>query len=91
MDKLCFTVTVFATVGFGEIVATSQTVRGMVTVQMILDLVVIGAVVKVFFGAVQIARGQSSPDAPVVPRVGESKTPDVPASPDRSVPPGPTS
>lgn len=61
MDMLYFTVTVFSTVGFGDIVATGQTVRGMVTVQMILDLIVIGAVVKVFLGAVQIARGEHAP------------------------------
>ena len=65
MDMLYFTVTVFATVGFGDIVATGQMVRGMVTAQMILDLIVIGAVFKLFLGAVQIARGeQPSPRPP---------------------------
>lgn len=59
MDMLYFTVTVFATVGFGDIVPTGQTLRGLVTFQMVLDLIVIGAVVKVFLGAVQKAR--SSP------------------------------
>jgi voltage-gated potassium channel len=56
MDMLYFTVTVFATVGFGDIVPTGQVLRGLVTFQMILDLIVIGAVVKVFVGAVQKAR-----------------------------------
>jgi voltage-gated potassium channel len=67
-DALYFTVTVFATVGFGDITATSQLTRMLVTVQMILDLIVLGAVVRVFFGAVRIARGASAvADADVSP------------------------
>jgi uncharacterized membrane protein YkvA (DUF1232 family) len=54
-DALYFTVTVFATVGFGDITATSQLVRGLVTVQMLLDLAVLGLLIRVFFGAVQEA------------------------------------
>jgi voltage-gated potassium channel len=54
-DALYFTVTVFATVGFGDITATSQLARVLVTVQMLVDLVVLGAVIRVFFGAVQEA------------------------------------
>lgn len=54
-DSLYFTVTVFATVGFGDIVATSQSARSMVTAQMILDLVLIGAVIRAFVQAVKIA------------------------------------
>jgi hypothetical protein len=50
-----FTVTVFTTVGFGDITATSQLARALVTVQMLLDLIVIGLVIRVFFGAVQHA------------------------------------
>jgi voltage-gated potassium channel len=56
LDAFYFTVTVFATVGFGDITATSQTGRVLVTVQMILDLIILGAVVRVFVGAVQFAR-----------------------------------
>jgi voltage-gated potassium channel len=55
-DALYFTVTVFATVGFGDISATSQKARIIVTVQMILDLIVIGLVVRLFLSAVQHAR-----------------------------------
>jgi voltage-gated potassium channel len=54
-DALYFTVTVFATVGFGDITATSQLARVLVTVQMLVDLVVLGVVIRVFFGAVQEA------------------------------------
>ena len=56
-DSLYFTVTVFATVGFGDITATSQAARVVVIAQMLLDLLVLGLVVKVFLGAVEIGRG----------------------------------
>jgi len=56
-DSLYFTVTVFATVGFGDITATSQVARVAVVAQMILDLLVLGLVVKVFVGAVETGRG----------------------------------
>jgi FlaA1/EpsC-like NDP-sugar epimerase len=55
LDALYFTVTVFTTVGFGDITATSELARGVVTVQMLLNLLVIGLGVRVFFGAVQEA------------------------------------
>lgn len=55
-DSLYFTVTVFATVGFGDITAVSQTARLAVTVQMILDLLVLGLGIQVFIGAVRRAR-----------------------------------
>lgn len=61
-DSLYFTVTVFATVGFGDIVATSHTARSLVTVQMVLDLILLGAVIRAFVEAVRMAR--SSPAAP---------------------------
>ena len=57
-DSLYFTVTVFATVGFGDITATSQVARVAVIVQMLLDLLVLGLVVKVFLGAVEKGRGR---------------------------------
>lgn len=55
-DALYFTVTVFATVGFGDITAVSQHARLLVTVQMLLDLLILGLGVRVFLGAVQVAR-----------------------------------
>jgi len=57
-DALYFTITVFSSVGFGDIAATSQTARVLVMSQMILDLVVIGLVVRLFVGAVQHARSK---------------------------------
>jgi hypothetical protein len=57
-------VTTFATVGFGDITPASQFARGLVTVQMVLDLVVLGAVIRVFVSAVQLARQQSPATPP---------------------------
>ncbi|MET0414807.1 MAG: potassium channel family protein [Actinoplanes sp.] len=61
-DALYFTVTVFATVGFGDISATSQIARRLVTAQMILDLLVLGLGIRVFVGAVQRGRQRQAPD-----------------------------
>jgi voltage-gated potassium channel len=56
-DSLYFTVTILATVGFGDITAISQAARVVVIGQMMLDLLVLGLVVKVFVGAVEGGRG----------------------------------
>jgi hypothetical protein len=61
-DALYFTVTVFSTVGFGDITAVSQSARVVVTVQMVLDLAALGLVVRAFVSAVQTARQQAAPD-----------------------------
>lgn len=50
---LYFTVTVFATVGFGDIVAASNPMKLLVTVQMLLNLVVFGLVIRVITSAAQ--------------------------------------
>jgi hypothetical protein len=60
-DTLYFTVTVFSTVGFGDITALSQTARLVVTVQMLLNLLALGLVVRAFAGAVQHARQKEPP------------------------------
>ena len=59
-DALYFTVTVFATVGFGDITAVSQSARLVVTTQMLLDLLALGLVVRVFAWTVQLARQQAT-------------------------------
>ncbi|WP_051452069.1 potassium channel family protein [Actinospica robiniae] len=56
LDSLYFTVTVFGTVGFGDITAVSQTARAIVTVQMLFDFLFLGVAVRVIAGAVQIGR-----------------------------------
>lgn len=69
-DSLYFTVTVFATVGFGDIAPVSGAARVIVTMQMLVDLVVIGVLAKVVLGAVQVsvrrrtAAGRRAPDGP---------------------------
>ncbi len=46
---LYFTVTVFATVGFGDIAAATNPMKLVVTVQMILNLIVLGVLVRTLF------------------------------------------
>ncbi|MEU6309662.1 potassium channel family protein [Streptomyces sp. NPDC047014] len=53
-DAIYFTVTVFATVGFGDIAPVSETGRVLVTVQMIADLAVVGVIAKALFGAMRV-------------------------------------
>jgi voltage-gated potassium channel len=65
-DALYFTVTVFATVGFGDITAKTEVARLVVTGQMMADLVVLGVGVKVLLGAVQRGR-QRQPTGTVPP------------------------
>ena len=59
-DSLYFTVTVFSTVGFGDITAVSQPARLLVTSQMILDLVVLGLGIRVLVDAVEVGRRQQN-------------------------------
>lgn len=57
---LYFVVTVFATVGFGDIVPTTDPVRLVVAAQMLLDLVFIGVVVRILVLAARRAVEQKS-------------------------------
>ena len=50
-DALYFTVTVFSTVGFGDITAKSETARVVLIVQMLADLAFLGAGIRVLVGA----------------------------------------
>jgi len=62
-DALYFTVTVFSTVGFGDITAKTETARLVVTGQMIADLVILGLAIKVIVGAVRRGRQRQPQDA----------------------------
>ncbi|WP_411103521.1 potassium channel family protein [Streptomyces sp. cmx-4-9] len=65
-DALYFTVTVFATVGFGDIAPINGTGRALVTVQMVADLILVGLIFKALFGAVRIGmRRQKAPYLPL--------------------------
>src|SRR5271166_288910 len=66
-DSVYFTVTTFATVGFGDITATTEAARLVVTGQMIADLVIIGVGLRVIMGAVQRGRQRRPGDAGPAP------------------------
>lgn len=55
-DALYFTMTIFASVGFGDITAQTEVTRLLVTGQMLLDLVLVGLGLQVLLGAVRRAR-----------------------------------
>ena len=55
-----YTVTVLTTVGFGDIVARSDTARIAVTIQMLLDLTLVAVIVKILFGRAQTTIGRRS-------------------------------
>jgi hypothetical protein len=52
-DALYFTITVFATVGFGDITPRTDLARVATMVQMLGDLLVVGLVLHVMVGAVK--------------------------------------
>ena len=71
-DAIYFTVTVFATVGFGDITAKAEVARLVVTGQMLADLIVLGLGVRVLLSAVQRGRQRSPPaPAPAPARPGD--------------------
>jgi hypothetical protein len=77
LDAMYFTVTVFSTVGFGDISATAPATRTAVMVQMVADLAILGVGLKILTGAVREARSRDVPsatpaDAPRSPDPGEA-------------------
>ena len=84
-DALYFTVTVFSTVGFGDIAPKSELARIVTMSQMLTGLIVLGLVAKVVFGAVQtaVARREGAADVrPTAPGRDDTQQPDARA--DRS-------
>jgi voltage-gated potassium channel len=53
---LYLVVTIFSTVGFGDITPEGDVARLVVSAQMLLDLVVIGAVVRLLTSAANVSR-----------------------------------
>lgn len=54
-DSLYFTITVFATVGFGDITPRTELARIITMIQMLTGLIVVGLVARILIGAVQTA------------------------------------
>lgn len=72
LDKtgaLYFTVSCFATVGFGDIVASSNPMRILVIIQMVLDLVLLGVVVKLFVNAARRGTATQREEQPSGPEI----------------------
>ncbi|GGX73918.1 potassium channel family protein [Streptomyces hiroshimensis] len=70
-DALYFTLTVFSTVGFGDITPHTEPARIMTMVQMVGDILLIGVAAHVVVGAVQSALARSQADGPP-PAAGQS-------------------
>ena len=67
-DGLYFTVTTFATVGYGDISPVTELARVVVTIQMVVGIIAVGLIAKVVLGAVNLARAHNSaPRSPAVP------------------------
>ena len=60
VDSLYFTITVFSTVGFGDIAPKLEAARIVAMVQMIGDLTLIGVIGKVLLGAVSLGMQRGS-------------------------------
>lgn len=65
LDAAYFTMTVFATVGFGDIVPVSSAARVTTTLQMVGDVIVVGFVAQVIVGAMRqgLRRREAESDA----------------------------
>ena len=63
VDAMYYSATVFTTVGFGDITAKSEAARVVVTIQMMLDLVIIGLVARLVVNAVKVGQRRQTPAA----------------------------
>jgi hypothetical protein len=66
LDALYFTVTVFATVGFGDISGISPEARAAVTIQMVADLLVIGFGLRIVTSAVHERRRRGGQETDLI-------------------------
>ena len=69
-DALYFTVTIFSTVGFGDLTAKTEAARLLVSAQMILDLIILGLGVRIILEAVE--RGRKRISSQTTTEVAES-------------------
>ena len=77
-DALYFTVTVFTTVGFGDIAPRSDLARILTMIQMLTGLVVVGLVAKILLDAVQTAVRRRESERPATAVPPDGRKPDVP-------------
>ncbi|HXV91909.1 MAG TPA: potassium channel family protein [Pseudonocardia sp.] len=77
-DALYFTVTVFATVGFGDIAPVTRTARVVTMTQMLVGLLTVGVVARLLLGAVQrsVDRRAAREPIPPVPSPSTAGEPD---------------
>ncbi|HET6257359.1 MAG TPA: ion channel [Pseudonocardia sp.] len=78
-DALYFTLTVFTTVGFGDITPKSELARIITMTQMVVGLIAVGLVARILFSAVQIAvarRNGAGPLGPAAPDHDDARQPD---------------
>jgi NAD/NADP transhydrogenase beta subunit len=91
-DALYFTMTVFATVGFGDITPTTEVARIITMTQMLVGILAVGLAAKMLVGAVQdaVARGPAAqrPSGGTAARAEQSSNSADVRSPS-SPPPGP--
>jgi voltage-gated potassium channel len=59
-DGLYFTVTTFATVGYGDITPRTELARVLVTVQMLVGLIAVGVFAKLVLGAARVAHERNT-------------------------------
>ena len=82
-DALYFVITVFSTVGFGDITPVSETARVVTTVQMLGNLILVGVIARVLLGAVQVGlRRKRGGDAGERPGDGHDDPAEGDAGPD---------
>ncbi|MEY9968392.1 hypothetical protein ABIA33_006476 [Streptacidiphilus sp. MAP12-16] len=79
LDALYFTVTVFSSVGFGDIVPRSEPARIVTMVQMLGDLLLVGVAVRILLGAVQVGLQRRTGSGPH----GDGSAADAPGDPAR--------
>ena len=80
-DALYFSVTVFTTVGFGDITAKSETARVVLIVQMIGDLALLGAGDGRSWGRCAAASNEDPAQAPAPEKPGHQLTPSLNTAP----------
>lgn len=63
LDSLYFTIVTMATVGYGDVHAVGQFARGLVTVQIVFNLIFVGALTSLLTSRMRDAAGTHSQDA----------------------------